>query len=242
MQPEKAANRHNRIEAILLTAISAAVFSGLLFVYLYAVGHEKSTSKGITIRYHSQLNYLYGTAIGLVGAANFLAWIWFHFFISTENMQRGFKKALLNCSWFPLTFSFLITVGLSFVGWLLFFVGCCDWIRIDSDQVTSGFFVTTRSLRFDQIKEVEFTEVRTEHKKKNGDIDYSFSPTVEFELSSSEKVTWSGYPLIYIEQEFQQMLELKEIRYSNRRSQSYLSEKNESSDATRGDTQHHPDP
>lgn len=69
MQPETTEKRHNRIGVIFPTAISAVVFSGLLFFYLYAVGLEKSTLGGITIRYHSQRNYLFGSAIGLVGAA-----------------------------------------------------------------------------------------------------------------------------------------------------------------------------
>ncbi len=146
-------------------------------------------------------------------------------------MPLNFRTAVLD---FPRLFVYITFgfAGLSCsVGWFLFYHGDCDWIRIDHDQVTSGFLVPTRSMKFDQIKEVNFTEVRTKHKEKNGTVSYAYSPTVDFELISSEKITWPGVPMINVEQEFQQMLKLREIPYSSRRSQSYLSEKKESSNA-----------
>ena len=127
-------------------------------------------------------------------------------------------------------FTVVICYLIAFVGLQQFFQGACNWIRIDSDQITTGFFLK-KSVRFEQISEVEFTEVSTVHKEKNGFISFTYSPAIEFKLISSEKVTWPGEPMIYVEQEFQQMLKLREIPYSSRRSRSYLSEKKESSNA-----------
>lgn len=231
MHPETTANRLYRIEVILLTSISAAVFSGLLFFCLGAFRGEKSTSEGITTWYHGQPQFLCGSAVGLLGVAFFFASCWFNFVVPTKNMPLNFRTAVL---YFPrifvhITFGF---AGLSCLGgWFLFYQGDCDWIRIDHDQVTSGFLVPTRSMKFDQMKEVNFTEVRTKHKEKNGTVSYRYSPTVDFELISSKKITWPGVPMINVEQEFQQMLKLREIPYSSRRSQTYLSEKKESSNA-----------
>jgi hypothetical protein len=208
---------HKMAGIAVMSAFFATALAGPFFFYLWAFGYEKSTLDGITIRYHKPLDLLYGLAF----AALPLAAAFSIGRIKTEKMQ-GFKKVLDNFIHFTIAIAFLIGC----FGMYLFFNGACNWIRIDSDQVTTGFFLK-KSFRFEQISEVEFTEVSTAHKEKNGSISYTYSPAVEFTLSSSEKVTWPGEPMIYVEQEFQQMLELKEIPYSTRRSQSYLPEKNE---------------
>jgi len=212
---------HKMAGIAVMSAIFATALAGPFFFYLWAFGYEKSTLDGITIRFHKPLDLLYGLAFGAIPFAASFSVVRF----GTGKMW-GFKKMLFSFAYFTCGIAFLIGC----FGMYLFFNGACNWIRVDSDQVTTGFFLK-KSVRFEQISEVEFTEVSTAYRRKNGSISYFYSPAVEFTLSSSEKVTWPGEPMIYVEQEFQQMLKLKEIPYSSRRSQSYLSEKKESSNA-----------
>lgn len=241
MQPETTAKRHFRLidlkrvlKVIALASISAALFLGSVFLVL-SFGNEKSTLQGITTGYHRPINLVFGFAMGLASVAHLYAIV--YFLPAKWEKMPAKKETVEDITPILILTSLTISIVFSSYGWIMFSHGYCNWIRLDSDQVTSGLFITTRSMRFDQMKEVNFTDLESSGTTKDGHTYTKRWPIVEFELKSSEKVTWFGYPLIYVEQEFQQMLELKEIPFSNRRSQSYLSEKNESSNANRQSTE-----
>jgi hypothetical protein len=205
--------QRNVAVSAVICAFFGTLFCGTFFFYLSAFGYEKSTLDGITVRYPKPLDLLCGLAFAALPFA--AVYSLFHFSLLFRNLHINWFTTLL----ITIMTIFGITVAMGVVGMVSFFKDHCNWIRVDSDEVATGFFYK-KSVRFEQIREVEFTEVRTEYKAKAGHIKYDYSPTAEF-TTSSGKVTWPGYPMIYVEQEFQQMLKLKEIPYSTRRSRSY---------------------